>query len=336
MTSKERYMAVLHGEKADYLPRLPILMAFAANHIGSDYAAFASDYRVLVRANLACARDFDFDQLSAISDPYRETEGFGAEIAYVADGVPRCVTAPLAEDRDLARLKQPDPMVSVRMRDRVMGVAEMKLEAGGAYSILGWIEGPAAEAADLRTVNHFLLDLMMDPDYAGALMDRCVETGIAFACAQLEAGADTIGIGDAIASQVSPEIYGDMIFPREKQLVDAVHEAGGLVRLHICGDTTHLLPWFRKLGCDIIDLDWQVDLKHAREVLGPAQALVTNLDPVAAVMESDPLTIHSRLKTLYAEAGNPLMIGAGCEIPPATPDANLKALCEPVLWRTAF
>ena len=47
----DRYMAVVKGEKADILPRLPILMQFAAEHIGSNYGAFASDYRVLVEAD---------------------------------------------------------------------------------------------------------------------------------------------------------------------------------------------------------------------------------------------------------------------------------------------
>ena len=43
-------------------------------------------------------------------------------------------------------------------------------------------------------------DLAMDEVYACDLMDICMETGIDFARAQVEAGADTIGIGDAIAS----------------------------------------------------------------------------------------------------------------------------------------
>jgi len=315
------------------LPRLPILMAFAAKYIGSNYGKFASDYRVLVEANLRCAEFFGFDQVSAISDPYRETEGFGAQIEYVEDGVPRCAEPPLASDPDLSRLKEACPEESVRMTDRLKAVEAYKLVVGGKYSILGWIEGPAAEAADLRGVSTFLMDLMMDPEYAGGLMDRCVKTGIAFAHAQLERGADTIGIGDAIASQVSPQTYGEYIFPREKELVDAIHGDGGLARLHICGNTTHLLPYFAQLGCDIIDLDWQVDLGHAREILGSRQTIVTNLDPVSGVMESTPEKIRQALEELYARVGNRLMIGAGCEIPRDTPHENLLTLCQAISWQ---
>jgi MtaA/CmuA family methyltransferase len=335
MNGFERYQAALAGQPMDFLPRLPILMAFVARFIGSNYGRFASDYRVLAEANLNCANYFSFDQLSAISDPYRETQGFGAEILFVEDAVPRCVTPPLESNKNLEQLLSPDPKQSERMRDRLQGVETMHREGGGRFSVMGWIEGPAAEAANLRGVTNFLMDLMMDPDYAGELMDLCVAAGIAFAQAQIEAGADTIGIGDAIASQVSPDMYGEYIFPREKALVDAIHVAGGWARLHICGDTTHLLPWFAQLGCDIIDLDWQVDLTLARRILGPDQVIVTNLDPVREVMDAKPKAIGKRLQQLYEKVGNRLMVGAGCEIPQDTPPANLKALCTPVPWRAS-
>src|SRR4030042_1409581 len=96
MSGYERYRGVVRGEAVDCLPRLPILMAFAARFIGSNYRAFASDHRGLVEGNKRCIEAFGFDPLSVISDPYRETHGFGAEIEYPEDAVPKCVAPPLA------------------------------------------------------------------------------------------------------------------------------------------------------------------------------------------------------------------------------------------------
>src|SRR3990172_10040590 len=154
MNGSELYFGVLEGRAVDFLPRIPILMQFAAEHIGSHYGEFASDYRVLVRANAECAREFGIDQLSAISDPYRETQGFGGTVEYVKDGVPRC-SPPLKAAKDLALLAQPDPRHSERMLDRVNAVRSFKALYDGQYSVLGWIEGPAAEAADVRGVLEF-------------------------------------------------------------------------------------------------------------------------------------------------------------------------------------
>jgi len=333
MNGRQRYLAMLKGQPVDFVPRIPILMRYAAEHIGSHYGAFAADYRVLTKANLACAADFGMDQVSAISDPYRETQGFGAVITFPADEVPRCLQPPLADGKDIAALPRPDPLQSTRMLDRVNAVRLFKAETGGRYSIMGWIEGPAAEAADLRGVTAFLMDLMDDEPFAVALMDRCVEVGIDFAKAQLDAGADTIGIGDAIASQLSPETYEALIQPREKRLVRAIRQMGGLVRLHICGNITHLLPGIADLGVDILDVDHLVDMRAARNAVGNRVTLAGNLDPASGILRGSPASIRSAVRETYEAVGNPFMVNAGCEIPHGTPVANLQALCEPVPYR---
>lgn len=330
MNGYQRYLAALAGQEVDFLPRTPILMQFAAEFIGSDYAAFAADHRVLVEANEACAREFGIDQLSCISDPYRETHGFGATINYRKDGPPHS-SHPLQETKDLGVLARPDPLRSERMLDRVRAVEVYHRRHHGEYSILGWVEGPAAEAADLRDVTPFLIDLLDDEPFACGLMDRCTEVAIEFARAQLEAGADTIGIGDAIASQVGPATYERLIQPRERRLVDAIRGMGGRVKLHICGNITHLLPGIAGLGVDILDVDHMVDLAAVREAVGPRVAIAGNANPVAVVRNGTPDGIRAAVRDAWQAAGAPFLVNAGCEIPAGTPADNLRALCAPLV-----
>lgn len=196
--------------------------------------------------------------------------------------------------------------------------------------MLGWVEGPAAEAADLRDINNFMLDLLDDPAWSGALMDRCVDVAIEFARAQVNAGADTIGIGDTICSQVSREVYEELVLPREQRLVAAIKAMGAFVRLHICGNTTHLLDGIATLPLDVLDVDHMVDLALVRKKVGPRVALAGNVDPVAGILRGTPATIRDRVRRDYELVGNPFLVNAGCEIPPGTPDVNLRALCEPL------
>ncbi len=332
MNSLERYLSVLRGNSADFLPRTPILMQFAAEYIGSNYACFASDYRVLVEANVRCAQDFGIDQLSCISDPYRETQGFGAGIEYVENGVPRS-THLLVEGKDLSLLLRPDPFKSERMLDRVRAVQVYKERFADEYSIMGWVEGPAAEASTLRSPVRFLMDLLKDPVFAGELMDVCTDVGIGFARAQVEAGADTIGIGDAIASQVSPAVYEALIQPREKRLIAAVKQMAAYVKLHICGDITHLLPGLADVDIDIIDVDHMVDISAVRARLGADIVITGNIDPVEGVYRGTPASIRDTMMRIYEDVGNPYMVNAGCEIPSGTPVENLQALCDPIPCR---
>lgn len=334
MNGFERYMNVLKGEAVDFLPRVPILMQFAAEYIGSNYGAFASDYRVLVESNIRCAEDFGMDQVSAISDPYRETQGYGGEVEYIKDGVPKCLQAPLEETKDLSSLPRPNPLEAERMLDRIKALQAYKERIKGKYSIMGWVEGPAAEAADLRGVSNFLVDLVEDKPFCEELMDICVDVAIDFARAQIENGADTIGIGDAIASQVSPRMYHRMVRPREKRLVETIQAMGAFVRLHICGNITHLLPGIAELGVDILDLDHMVDMGRARKTMGEKVVLAGNIDPAGGVLRGNPDSIRETMSKTYQDVGNPYMVNAGCEIPSGTAEENLKALCEPIPYRS--
>lgn len=333
MTSKQRYWAALNQQPCDFVPRLPILMQFAAEYIGSNYGAFASDYRVLTEANIACARDFGIDQMNTMSDPYRETQGFGAKIIYEPNVVPYCEKHPLEDSEDLSRLPRPNPMEAERMRDRIEAVRSYADRLGGEYSIMGWVEGPAAEAADLRRLDNFYMDLIDDAEFIGALMDLCVDVALDFARPQVELGADTIGIGDAAASQVSADTYEELILPRQQRLVKGIKEIGAKVRMHICGDITHLLPGLASLDLDVLDVDHMVSLPKVREQVGGSTAICANLNPVADVLNGTPETIRAALERCYDEVGNPFIVNAGCEIPNTTPHENLKALCEPLAWR---
>ena len=336
MNAKERYLATLDGQPTDFLPRLPILMQFAAEYIGNNYAGFASDYRVLTEANLTCARDFGIDQMNTMSDPYRETQGYGARIIYQNGGVPYCEKHPLEDEdalEDLSSLPRPDPMQAERMRDRIEAVRRYADEVGSEYSIMGWVEGPAAEASDLRKVDNFYMDLLDDEDAIGELMDICVDVALDFAKPQVDLGADTIGIGDAAASQVGADLYESLILPRQQRLVAGLKEMGAKVRMHICGNITHLLPGLATLELDVLDVDHMVDLRKVREVVGPKVALCANLDPVADVLKGSPESIRAKLEQCYAAVGNPFIANAGCEIPNTTPHENLKALCEPLPWQ---
>ncbi|MCF7928270.1 MAG: uroporphyrinogen decarboxylase family protein [Spirochaetales bacterium] len=333
MNSRQRYENIIKGKEVDFLPRIPILMQFAAEYIGSNYGEFASDYSVLVEANHRCITDFDFDQLSAISDSYRETSAFGGEISYQSDGAPRC-TAPLAETKDLSFLQKPDPVTSERLVDRIQAVETYKKRFGNEYSILGWVEGPAAEAGDLRGINNFLMDSVDDEEFVDELMDLSLETAIGFAQAQVRAGADTIGIGDAVASLFSPAMYERHILPREEKLCESIRQTGAYVKLHICGNITHLLPGIARLPIDIIDVDHMVDLEKVRKTLPDHIVITGNIDPVKGVMQGTPAAIRDQIIDDYHKVGNPFMVNAGCEIPSQTPPENLHALCKPIPYES--
>ncbi len=307
----------------------PILMHFAARYNHTTYGRFASDYRVLVESNIRCLEDFDLDAVGLISDPYRETSAFGAEVYFPQDSVPRCRQSIIQSVEDARQLKNPDIYKAERTLDRIEGAKEYRRRIGDAVPVIGWIEGPLAETCDLAGVNETLLNLMMEPDLVKILIDKTTVTAKQFAKAQIEAGCDIIGMGDAICSQISDDQYREYVKDKHREIVDYIHSLGAAVKIHICGDITHLLRDLKDVGPDILDLDWMVDMEDAFDMLGEKIIRCGNLDPVRMIEHSSARDLAGKVRELCSkEKGKRFILAGGCEITVDTPADNLLVMRE--------
>jgi MtaA/CmuA family methyltransferase len=328
MTGHDRILATFQGAPVDSLALMPITMMFAADQIGVPYGQYAADHNKLVEAQVRTAEKFDFDYVSCISDPAREAADCGAAIQFFDNQPPAVdeVKALLADKNRLRTLEAPDPLSGRRMHDRVQAAAMFRQRVGGQKLIEGWIEGPCAEAADLRGINRLMTDFFDDPPFVRDLFDFVLAMGLEFARAQVDAGADLIGVGDAAASLVGPQIYEEFVRPYEKKLVDGLHAMGTRVRLHICGNIRRILPGVGSLGCEMVDIDSMVPLAQARQEMGPKAVLAGNIDPVKTLRNGTPESVTSAIAECHRQAGSRYIVGAGCEVPRDTPEANVWAL----------
>jgi MtaA/CmuA family methyltransferase len=310
---------------------MPITMMFAAGRIGAPYGRYALDYRVLVEAQLRVAEEFGFDHVSAISET-REAPDCGATIRLFEDQ-PYAIDeqrALIADKIVLARLDPPAPRDGRHMSDRLRALEALRRAVGAGKIVEGWIEGPCQAAADLRGINTLMLDFHDDPAFVRDLFEFVTGLGLRFAEAQIAAGAEIVGIGDPVSSLVGPRLYQEFVWPYQKRLVDGIHAAGGRVRLHICGNTRRVLAAIGQLGCDIVDIDSMVPLAEARAAMGPDQTLAGGIDPVRVLQNGTPDEVRDAVARCLAEAGPRYVVAGGCEIPPATPAANVAALCTPL------
>ena len=330
MTPYERFFAMLDGKEVDRVPNLNIFMFFAAKYINKPFGDFCTDYRVLVEGNIKCNEVFGVDLLSTLSDPVRETADFGTELVFSKEDLPHPKSVLLPELEDVEKLQLFDPYNSVRVLDRIRAIELFKKEMGNHYPILGWVEGPLAEACDLRGINDGLMDIVDDDceELFNELLEKCTQQAILCAKAQVKAGADIIGIGDAAASLINNELYREKILPYEKRIVDAIHEAGGKVKLHICGDISHLLEDIVTLKVDIIDIDWMVDMERTLKIFNGISVVNGNIDPVAVMLNGSVDDVKAAVRKCMQISKGKACISAGCEIPKFTPYENLTTFTD--------
>lgn len=329
MTSRERIYTILKGGSYDRPAVTPILMAWAANFIGRTYRDYYLDGDVLVEAQLAVAGAFNLDQVSAISDPWREASAYGMQFDYPPDGVGRPKEVLLKTREDISKLRRIDVEKAERTKQRIESVRKMAARIGWTHSVLGWVEGPLAEYGDLRGVENAMLDLIDRPDIFVKAGEIIIENAIAFALAQIKAGADMVGIGDSAASLISPAMYAELVLPLEAKLIAAIHEAGAAAKLHICGNISNIVQHIAKTGTDIIDVDWMVSLSKAREQAGPQVTLCGNFNPAGVLLEGTPQDVANAARECLKAVPDRFILMPGCEVPPGTPEANLRAFCPP-------
>jgi uroporphyrinogen decarboxylase len=156
------------------------------------------------------------------------------------------------------------------------------------------------------------------------LLDRIVPIQIEFAKAQIDAGADIIGAGDSIISQIGPRNYFKASYTHTQQLFAAIKNRVPIL-YHPCGDNSvvtkdgfDMPQLLADSGASIVDCDFQVNLQNAKQKIGQKVCLRGNVNTqILGSGEYDITRVITEISTAIAD-GKPngrYMYAAGCEIP---------------------
>jgi len=330
MKGLERIKNAVRGDPVDQVPVWPFCMTFSAKYAGVPYRLFATDYKKHVEAQIRVADVFGFDGVTIDSDSYREASACGGEVVFPENDLPVMKT-PAVQKAGEFDFKMPDIYSAPRIVDKIEGVRLCKEHYGDEKAVCGWIESPFQSAGTFYDLNSFMLDVAIEPDFISELMDFTLELGVKFARAQIEAGADIMGIGDAMASLISADMYKELVLPRTIKMVEGLKGRGALLKYHICGDATHILPFALDAGFDIVNIDHKVDLAGAIEVAADRICIKGNVDPVTVLLSGSVEDVRNSCREILAIAPRKFILSPGCEVPRDTPHENLHEMVRSCL-----
>jgi len=326
MKGLERTLEFIKEGRSDRPPFHPIIMRWASKYAGVRYRDFCTVPEAKCYAMIKCARDFGIDWVTVMSDPWAEASAFGIRIEYPEDSLPVDKGGHPADARSASLLKKYDPLKNERCKNRLVEISEYKKQCGDEYFIVGWVEGAVAEYVDLRGASNASIDFYTDPDSVKKTLDTIIDCALEFISLQIKAGAHCIGIGDSFCSQIGPELFYEFAISREKILVDHIHRQGALAKLHICGNTSAILPGMISTGADIIDVDHLVpSMKNFASLLGPGQVFSGKSDPVTVIQNGSAESIEMSVKQDNIDSAGRCIVSAGCEITPETTYDNMHA-----------
>jgi uroporphyrinogen decarboxylase len=301
-------------------------MRWAAKYANVKYRDFCTDPVTKCMAMVKCAKDFDIDWVTVMSDPWAEASAFGIKVEYPEDSLPVDTGGHFPDAKSVSQIRKYDPGKNIRCLNRIKEISGFSKQLNNEYFIVGWIEGPVAEYVDLRGATNASLDFILEADFVEKAMDTIIESALQFITLQIEEGAHCIGIGDAFCSQIGPELYERFAFDRQKELVDHIHNLGAIAKLHICGNTEAILTKMIATGADIIDIDHLVpSMAVYSDLLGERQVFSGKADPVSIIQNGTQDEIMNTVVDDFLKAKGRCIVSAGCEITPGTSIENMNA-----------
>jgi MtaA/CmuA family methyltransferase len=273
---------------------------------------------------------FGYDGIRVTCDVAVEAEAMGALSHSPEDG-PVSIKEPLLKSPgDFDKLKMPNPLSAGRM-PLMIKTTELVREAQPEAFIISSVQGPLNTASQLLGVSEMMILMIEEPEFLEKVLDFTTELTILYGEEMYKAGADGLMMGEAVcsSSSIGPIFYRAFAKKRHKTIIDEFKRRGRRNHgFHICGQLAPILADLAEIGVDSIDVDSPVDMKAAREKLGPQMAMLGNIAP-SELLTSNP----GRIRELCTEAlsgreGLGLILGAGCTMAPDTPEANIRAMVE--------
>ncbi len=201
----------------------------------------------------------------------------------------------------------------------------LRRHVGGRVAIVGKVMGPWTLSYHMAGTQNFLLAVGMgEADKVRKMIRQLMPVTIAFANAQLAAGADIVVIADhATRNLVGPHHYREYLLPVHQELTAQV---GGPIILHVCGNCSDRLELFAQTGVDAYHFEWQVDSREAVRRIGDKLSLVGNVNNPRTLLQGTPEDVYQQAR--YAIEAGVNIIGPECAIPLTTPVENLRAIVE--------
>lgn len=332
MTSLERCMTVLNGETPDMLPIIPQSFMFAVETANLKIGDVNKNGKKMAQAHIISQEKYGYDGCVIDFDDATIAEAVGAKVIFREDE-PATVDEeqPVLKDlRDVYNMPIPDPSRSGRMNEWLEATRTLVDAIGDHVFVMGRADqGPFSIACLLRGTTQFMMDLLTeDKQLIDDVLDYCRKISAVFAKAQKDAGAHATSIGDAFAGPnlISPDMYRQFALEPEKKLTKEVQEYGIPFSIHICGNTNGIIEDMGTTGAKILEVDWQLDIAKAREVVPMFTTIMGNIDPSFPLVVGSPEDVDSAVKKIIeATKGKNHIISSGCAMGRNTPPENFRA-----------
>ncbi len=333
MNSMERVLTAMSHKEPDRVPFVISVTMQGARELGLSIKDYYSKAEHVVEAQMRMFAKYRHDALNPTFYGALELEAWGSETRFRDDGPPNAGPPLVTKLDDITKLVPPKIEDAPRLQEALKALRLMKSKVGETVPVLGVVISPFSAPVMQLGFDRYLELLFTRPDLFERLMALNEEFCVAWANAQLAAGATAIAYADPVSSTtiITREMYLKTGWQVAKRVLARIK--GGVATHFASGNSLGILPDVMQTGTVAVGVSALEDLAAIKAVCRGKLAVMGNLNAIT-MRHWTPAQAVAEVKTAMAKAGP----GGGYvlsdnhgEIPWQVPDEILLVIADAVL-----
>jgi len=332
MTSLQRVLATVGHKEPDRVPFFLLVTMHGARELGLSIREYFSKGEYVAEGQLRMREKYGHDCLYPFFYAGLEVEAWGGDIIYYDDGPPNA-GRPIIRTPEMITTIEPPAISEAPCLQKVLrAITLLKDRAGDKVPIIGIVMSPFSLPVMQMGYEPYL-DLQFNkPELFEELMRKNEEFCVAWANAQLDAGATAICYFDPVSSatQTAPEMYRRTGLRVAKRTLARIH---GPTATHLAsGRALPIIDDIASTGTSIVGVSAVEDLAVIKNTCKGKLTVLGNLNGIT-MRNWTPQQAEAAVKDAIARAGP----GGGFilsdnhgEIPWQVPESVLLAVSQAV------
>lgn len=315
---------LIRSARGEITERTPVWLMRQAGRYMAAFREYSDKYpfrersetpAMAVPLSLQCHKAYGMDGIIMFSDILTPLPTLGIEFD-VVKGIGPVISTEVTNAEDVQKLGDVADVnfdETVPFIREILGTLSKEAEEANT-SMIGFVGAPFTLASytieGKSSKNCLDTKKMMMADDAGTdegmtlFLDKMAEMIGNYGCHQIECGAQVIQVFESWAHQLSPAQFERFAKPAAQRAIKIMKDKHPDVPvIYFANGGSAYLELQRDMGCDMIAIDWSVDMAEARKILGPDIPISGNVDPT--ILFGTKEQIEQAVRDCIDKAGGP-------------------------------
>lgn len=283
MNSMKRVMTALSYKEPDRVPIFLNLTITGAKELGMSIKDYYSSADYVVKGQLFMKNKYNNDMVTSFLYSAAEIEAWGGEVVYFLDGPPNSGEPFIKKNEDIYKMGVPDIKNTACLLKGLEITKRLKEQVEEDTPVIGAVTSPFSLPVMQMGFEKYLKLIYFNQDGFNQLMRINEEFCVAWANAQLEAGATAISYADPLASPsiVDRDTYISTGFKVAKRTIARIK--GPVATNLASGIASPIIKDLVKTGTKAVAISVSDSIVDAKRIANKEVAIIGNLNAIDMV-----------------------------------------------------